>query len=108
MYGNFEEFPQYWCIVWVGDIITPAWESICTCNCHVLWSFVSPSYGDILPLEILASNIAKAAGNIETLLMEEIRQSPVDMENLPSFTGFYTCRAVQNFFHQQQESIKHL
>jgi len=30
----------------------------------------------------------------------EIRRSPVDMENLPLFTGFYKCQVVQDFFHQ--------
>ena len=27
--------------------------------------------------------------------------APVDMENLPLFTGFYTSQVVQDFFHQQ-------
>ena len=33
--------------------------------------------------------------------MEEFRRSPVDMENLPLFTGFYVSQVVQDFFHQQ-------
>ena len=31
----------------------------------------------------------------------EIWRSPVDMVNIPLFTGFYTCWVVQAFFHQQ-------
>ena len=27
--------------------------------------------------------------------------APVDMENIPLFTGFYTSQMVQDFFHQQ-------
>jgi len=27
--------------------------------------------------------------------------APVDMENIPLFTGFYTFQVVQDFFHQQ-------
>ena len=27
--------------------------------------------------------------------------APVDMENLPLFTGFYLSQVVQDFFHQQ-------
>ncbi len=34
------------------------------------------------------------------LLTEEIRRSPVDMENFPSFIGFYTFQVVVwDFFH---------
>ena len=35
------------------------------------------------------------------LLMAEIRRLPVDMANIPLFTGFYTSQMVQDFFHQQ-------
>ena len=35
------------------------------------------------------------------LLMEEIRQSPVDMVNIPLFTRLYTYQLVRDFFHQQ-------
>ena len=34
------------------------------------------------------------------LLMEEIRRSPVDMVNIPLFTGFLTSQLVQDFLHQ--------
>jgi len=27
--------------------------------------------------------------------------APVDMENIPLFTGFYTSQVVQDFFHQR-------
>ena len=27
--------------------------------------------------------------------------APVDMENLPLFTGFYLAQVAQDFFHQQ-------
>ena len=27
--------------------------------------------------------------------------APVDMVNIPLFTGFHTCQVVQDFFHQQ-------
>ena len=27
--------------------------------------------------------------------------APVDMQNVPLFTGFYTFQLVQDFFHQQ-------
>jgi len=27
--------------------------------------------------------------------------APVDMVNIPFFTGFYTSQVVQDFFHQQ-------
>ena len=29
--------------------------------------------------------------------------TPVDMENIPLLTGFYTSQVVQDFFHQQYE-----
>ena len=94
MYGNFEGFPQYWCILWVGDIVIPA---MCYDDLY------SPA-GIFCRLKHRQSHWK----HWDTVDGSEIRQSPVDMENLPLFTGFYTCRVVQNFFHQQQESIKHL
>ena len=39
--------------------------------------------------------------------MAEIRRSPVDMVNIP-FTGFYTSQVVQDFFHQQYQSLQAL
>ena len=30
----------------------------------------------------------------------ELQPSPVDMENITIFTGFYTCEVVHDFFHQ--------
>ena len=36
--------------------------------------------------------------DILILLMEEIRLTQLNMENLPSFTGFYTCEVVQDFW----------
>ena len=34
--------------------------------------------------------------------------APVDMENLPLFTGCYTSQVVQDFFHQQCQCISSL
>ena len=31
--------------------------------------------------------------------------APVDMVNVPLFTGFYTSQVVQEFFHQQYEGL---
>ena len=31
--------------------------------------------------------------------------APVDMVNIPLFTGFYTSQVVQDFFHQQYNSF---
>ena len=31
--------------------------------------------------------------------------APVDMVNIPLFTGFYTSQVVQDFFHQQYEGV---
>ena len=31
--------------------------------------------------------------------------APVDMENLPLFTGFYLSQVVQDFFHQQYDTM---
>jgi len=33
--------------------------------------------------------------------------SPVDMVNIPLFTGFHTSQVVQDFLHQQYVSMSH-
>ena len=43
------------------------------------------------------------------LLLEQIRRSPVDLVNIPSFTGFHTSQVVFSpDFFQQQSTVIHL
>ena len=41
------------------------------------------------------------------LLLMEKNPAPVDMVNIPLFAGFHTCQVVQDFFHQQYDSVGH-
>ena len=74
MYGNFEGFPP-WCILWVGDIVVPA-----LCYDDDLYS---PA-GIFCRLKHRQSHWK----HWDTVDGSEIRQSLVDMENLPLCTGF--------------------
>ena len=53
-----------------------------------------------MPLRHRASMV-----QIDTVDGSEIRRSPVDMENFPLFTGFYTFQVVQDFFHQLYDTF---
>ena len=51
----------------------------------------------VCTIYIYVSRLGSAGYNT----VDERNSGPVDMENLPLFTGFYTCQVVQEFFHQQ-------
>ena len=37
--------------------------------------------------------------------VEGTNPAPIDMDNIPLFTEFYTSQAVQDFFHQQYHML---
>ena len=55
-----------------------------------------------------ASNIAKATGSIETLLMVQKSGNHQLIWRIYHYVQGFIHAVVQTFFHQQQESIKHL
>ena len=71
----------------------------------VLRRYMLASYGFIWDhftvLEFEWASVGYLCSIYMLFLMENIRQSPVDMVEHSLFKGFYTSQVVQDFFHQQ-------
>ena len=69
---------------------------------HVSWTFTAPcNVRQIVTSPVCDIVSWHKKGNSARNTVDGRIPAPVDMLDIPSFTGFYTSQVVQGFFHQQ-------